>query len=152
PARAADLLPGAWRKGALDRTGTDLKTDGAQAGVPVLGVTVPEAMLVAEKLGGKLPSFAQWSKAVGAGDDTRPPRSGSARKGLASDQKNAPLPVERPPPDVSVHDVHQLTSNGQEWTRDTRRDDSPPSLFPPPASDPKVRIVGRSWDDPHLRV
>ena len=66
-------LPCPWGRGedkVKDFDGKVLGIDGTQEGVPVLGVTVPEAVLVAAELGGRLPTHAQYKKAVGArGDD-----------------------------------------------------------------------------------
>ena len=76
---ANDLLPGQWRKGAPElEPGPDgmpnrLGIEGDQTVVPVVGVTVPEAMLVAQELGGLLPTYKQWLKAVGAMGDGEPP-------------------------------------------------------------------------------
>ena len=56
------LAPGAWRK---DEDGTDLLIDGLDAALPVLGVTVPVPLLVANKLAEMLPTFQQWKKATG---------------------------------------------------------------------------------------
>src|SRR5579883_418439 len=60
------FAPGKWRK---DEAGNPLDLNGADADRPVLGVTVPEAMLVAQWLGGALPSLKQWQKATGVLED-----------------------------------------------------------------------------------
>lgn len=64
--RKASLAPGKWR---MDESGTPLGLNSADADRPVLGVTVPEAMLVAQWLGGSLPSLKQWQKATGVYED-----------------------------------------------------------------------------------
>ena len=43
--------------------------DGPDAELPVLGVSLPQAILVAEALGGSLPTYDQWVKATGAWED-----------------------------------------------------------------------------------
>jgi serine/threonine protein kinase len=133
---------GTWRKGAETVDGEFLGIDGDQAGVPVLGVTLPEAMLVADELGGRLPSILQWKKAVGAlNEDKRPGPAGAplllpdnlkgpakraeaaewmrkslAERNLALGLKYGPWPVAKQTTDVSFPwKVHQLVSNGQEW-------------------------------------
>lgn len=133
------FVPGEWKNGAWNmETKTRLGITGDQAGVPVLHVTLPEAMLVAGELGGRLPSILQWKKAAGAtGDDDK--RAGPAGDALidkklkgeaaAKDKRNqlidrnlalgltrGPWPVDRLTKDVSQPwEVHQLVSNGQEW-------------------------------------
>ncbi len=133
------FIPGDWRNGAVSIEGKGrLGITKLQEGVPVLHVTVPEAVLVAGELGGRLPTLLQWKKAAGAtGDDNK--RAGPAGdalidKGLkgeaeAKDKRNqlidrnlalgltrGPWPVDRPTTDVSrPWEIHQLVSNGQEW-------------------------------------
>ena len=75
--RNAAFVPREWRKGAVNFENTHLGIDGEQAGVPVLGVTIPEAMLVAGELGGHLPTVLQWKKALGVmGDGPQPGPAG----------------------------------------------------------------------------
>lgn len=152
--QAAGLLPGEWKKGAFDLNGENLGIDGAQQSVPVVNVTVPEAGLVADELGGQLPTAAQWAKAVGVRDDpTRtspagdPPHDfgGAAPKGLALGLDRGPWPVERATPDVSVHGLHQLISNGYEWTREAS-DGQVVNLFSPPLLRPRMVVVGQTWE------
>jgi serine/threonine protein kinase len=135
---------GTWRKGAETLDGDFLGIEGDQAGVPVLGVTLPEALLVARELGGTLPSILEWKKAAGAlnEDDNRPGPAGPplpplpqplraqdkreeaaewkrealAKRNLALGQKFGPLPVAKQTNDMShPWKVHQLVSNGPEW-------------------------------------
>ena len=153
--QAAGLLPGEWKKGAFDLNGENLGIDGAQQSVPVVNVTVPEAGLVADELGGQLPTPAQWAKAVGvrrrpdpdqSGRAIRPTTSaGRAPKGLALGLERGPWPVERATPDVSVHGLHQLISNGYEWTRETS-DGQVVNLFNPPLLAPRMAVVGQTWE------
>lgn len=60
------LIQELWRK---HEDGTPLDIDGADGERPVLGVTVPEAILVAEWLGGTLPTYQQWRKAAGVDEE-----------------------------------------------------------------------------------
>ena len=96
--QAASLLPGVWRKGAFDLNGDHLGIDGEQESVPVVNVTLPEAGLVADELGGQLPTRAQWEKAVGVRDDQA--RTSPAR-GLA--EGTGAGPEERPVAGRSSH-------------------------------------------------
>ena len=132
-----------WRKGAErnDKEETDpdfyLGIVDAQGGVPVLGVTFPEAMLVAQELGGQVPSLRQWQKAVGllnddirvgtVGDELKVPSDikGTKRqeyilqqlkeRNVALGLNAGPWPVEKRTGDVSHCDIHQLVTNGLEW-------------------------------------
>ncbi len=129
-----------WRNGAVNTEklptegGYYVGIEGLEAKVPVLGVTLPEAMLVAIELGGELPTSRQWKKAVGLlGDDPRPGPAGAALKPgteeaqrrelrdrkLALGLKSGLWPVETPTDDVSFCGIHQLASNGQEWLCET---------------------------------
>jgi len=159
PNRIQELVPEHWRKGArsIELKGKNLGIIDGQADVPVVSVTVPEAELVAEELGGRLPSYPQWSKAVGIGGE-KPVSSagpgpfklgGDTPDGLslALDLKNGPWPVASKTPDESVHGIRQLISNGFEWTRDSTVKDQSFKLFEPPENiDPKFYVVGQSWD------
>jgi hypothetical protein len=176
------LVPGEWRKGAVDLDtepndpGHRLGVAGPQAGVPVLGVTVPEAMLAAEKLQGQLPTYRQWLKAAGArGDDNRagpagpalaaPPeraderRKELARRNLALGLTRGPWPVEKRTADVSYCGVHQLVTNGQEWLG-TDESDRRFDLASLPAGESQAVVVGQgpnelyveTFADFHLRL
>src|SRR5262245_20772990 len=68
-ANAERLLPSAWRDDMIDTKGKALSQRDDWLDLPVIGVTVPQAMLVAEELGGLLPTYDQWRKAVGAMGD-----------------------------------------------------------------------------------
>lgn len=154
-AHANDLLPGKWKDGALTMLeGKVLNIDGDQRGVPVVNVTLPEAGIVAEELGGQVPTPAQWEKALGVRDDlTRsssagnPPHSYNeeAPRGLALALKRGPWPVDRKTLDVSIHGIHQLISNGFEWTRETT-DGTAINLFNVQTRPPRMTVVGQSWD------
>lgn len=152
--QANDLLPGTWKDGALSLAGQNLKIEGDQRRVPVLGVTMPEAEIVAEELGGQLPTLAQWEKAVGVRDDPvrgscvgDPPYTFNAPppQGIALGLAQGPWPVERQTRDMSTHGVHQLISNGFEWTRETT-DGKPINVFVVPTLRPKMTVVGQGWD------
>jgi formylglycine-generating enzyme required for sulfatase activity len=148
------LLPGKWKDGALTLKGEFLTIEGDQRRVPVLSVTMPEAAIVAEELGGQLPTPAQWEKALGVRDD--PARGSSAGdppftynepppRGLALSLTKGPWPVERKTLDVSIHGVHQLVSNGYEWTREAKNVE-PFNLFDRQTLTPQMVVVGQSWD------
>jgi serine/threonine protein kinase len=120
------LLPQRWRKPVRDGRGPD---------VPVVGVTFPEAVLVAEQLRGNVPTYEQWLKAVGmrdrgagglAGDSPGPAgpavegndderRTAIEGRGLALGLPTGPWPVSRETPDLSCFGIHQLVTNGEEW-------------------------------------
>jgi serine/threonine protein kinase len=123
-------VQGRWK---TDENMKELQLDGTDGELPVLGVTVPEALLVARKLGGSLPTFQQWLKAAGllednvtAGPagaplaDSLPPataREQLAKRHLALGLERGPLPVHDPNAagDVSrPWGIHQLVSNGRE--------------------------------------
>ena len=160
--RAARLLPGRWREGALRRdTGDSLGIDGPQADVPVVAVTMAEAAIVAAELGGDLPTHGQWLKATGMWDDrTRtspagdptlldlspaPPRT----QGIALNLLRGPWPVDRDQPDQSVFGIRQLISNGEEWTRETNSGRLL-NVFELPLPEPEVLVVGQSWDSDQI--
>jgi serine/threonine protein kinase len=160
---ATRLLPDAWRKDAIDTGGKPLSEREDWQDLPVVGVTVPQAILVAEELGGLLPTYEQWRKAVGAmGDGPRgdgpvgPPVKGTDEaakdelrtRGLALGLK-APQPVKERTKDVSFCGIHQLVTNGKEWiggdesTRRLRLLDTSPT-------DTYARVVGQSWVMPDV--
>ena len=140
-----------YRKEYSEDCPGDWKKNASPDDVPVLGVTVPEAILVAAELGGMLPIYSQWQKAVGVtGDDTRPGPAGEKEKpgekladrNLAVGIADGPWPVTKKTSDVSIHEIHQLVSNGVEWT-----DGEPKrfNLFDRPLTTPEVRFTGQSW-------
>ncbi|MEO2087872.1 MAG: protein kinase, partial [Gemmataceae bacterium] len=155
-AMTAALVPGKWRDGAIRNDGRPLGSAGAQDTVPVVGVTAPEAMLVAAELGGRLPTMKQWRKAVGAnGEDSRPGPAGEkerpdeqlSERPLALGLRDGPWSVTKETKDVSVHGIHQLTTNGFEWT-DGADDPQRIDLFASSAQVQNVPLAGQSWDIP----
>src|SRR5204863_6354120 len=91
--------PGRWRKGAPGDDGKDLGIDAGQGRLPVVGVTLPEAMFVAEQLGGLVPTLGQWLKAVGAlgdgeGDGPAIPGPNDARPQDFAGGLSEPWPVD----------------------------------------------------------
>ncbi len=175
-----ELLPGEWRKGAPDienhRLGIGQREGIAysQADVPVVAVTVPEATIIAEGLGGLLPTREQWLKAVGALDGKAPGPAGNdvtvpsdlldkpleraayrrnelRKRNLALALDNGPWPVSRLTSDVSTpdsrhpHKIHQLVSNGQEWSGQIE-DGGRVSLASLPAAERYVHLIGQAWD------
>jgi formylglycine-generating enzyme required for sulfatase activity len=155
------LLPEEWRKGAIDpeKTTEDKVAyrgiTGEMAGVPVVAVTFPEAMMVADALGGLVPTKKQWIKATGASEGNGDGPAGPAedendgvadirRRQLALAQ-SAPWPVARRTNDVSVFGIHQLVSNGYEWTRDTAGG-LPLDQIEETRLTPTMSIVSNGWE------
>jgi serine/threonine protein kinase len=153
------FVPGRWRTNA---DGKALKLDGPDSQLPVLGVTVPEAILVAEALGGSLPTFQQWLKAAGlleknvtvgpAGSALTPEQEAEPVEKLRELFKNrklalgladGPLPVRdsRTEGDVSRWGIHQLVSNGQEWLGENTAGRAV-KIVPVPKAPTYARIVG----------
>ena len=60
-----------WRYVNGDKDGKLLDINGADAELPVLSVTLPEAIFVAEQLNGKIPILWQWQKATGVLDGAK---------------------------------------------------------------------------------
>jgi hypothetical protein len=145
---------GQWRRGAAVGE-RDLGVDGERGKLPVLRVTVLEAQVFAELLGGRIPSVNQWFKAAGKGEGKRrgpfvdDPQAPNNFKGIAIGlAATGPRPVGTSERDVSVHGGRDFAGNGNEWTR---------SLVAPfddrevpieiRARVPKVYLVGRSFVD-----
>src|SRR5262249_52445367 len=57
----------------------------------------------------------------------------------------APWPVGKPTRDVSVYGIHQLVSNGLEWTGVDGRGQRV-TLFQPPAPKNYAKAVGHTWE------
>src|SRR5262249_15155593 len=99
-----------------------------------------------------VPSLAQWLKAVGAlgdgeGDgpgitDPKNPRSQVFAGGLS-----VPWPVDSPTADVSVHGIHQMASNGIDWTREIDKGGLL-NRFDKPVVPPGPRLRGQHWSMP----
>lgn len=154
PQTKKELLPGQWQEGALAHDGSQLGSKGTQDGVPVVGVTAPEAMLVAAELGGQLPTYKQWRKAVGAnGEDIRigpagvseVPDDNLTKHTIALGLKNGPWPITKETDDKSVHQIHQLSSNGFEWA-DKEDESQRIDLFAGAAQVQKLPVTGQSWE------
>jgi hypothetical protein len=138
---------------------------GTGADVPVLGITGPEAILVARRLGGDLPIYLQWQKATGylerkpvpppAGDrlteglDPETEKKRLEQRGLALGL-NAPVPVTAGSRDRSSWEIRQLVSNGEEWLGQLHPGTGYPrmTLFPdPPNPDDSMAYVGRAYHE-----
>ena len=165
PAIVKRYLPGDWREGAVVPDGEKTKPlgiDGDQAGVPVISVTAPQAILVAEELGGQLPTYQQWSKAVGAMEESKEPGPAGPEESrdpvtekpvedltlrpLALGLQAGPWPVVKQTKDMSVFGIHQLVSNGCEWTGG-EDETHHVKLFPLPSSTPPpLRTTGQAWE------
>lgn len=163
------LMPELWWK---DEDEQPLKLDGADADLPVLGITLPQALLVAQYLGGELPLYGQWLKATGlleagvvdgpAGPVLEPPpglkglellawkkEQFSSRK-LALGQPRA-LPVDDPRASGDVSQpwkIRQLVSNGPEWLGHTNARALRVSINPLPLGELQVLVVGQRAQDP----
>ncbi len=112
--------------------------DPAQAALPVVYVTFPEARCFAHFLGGELPTATQWDKAAGRYDGAAGPyRPGAPAKGLAiarNRTKLGPIAVGDADGDESVFGCRDMADNGREWTA-TGRDESIQPSGPLSASD-----------------
>ncbi len=153
------LFPEKWR---LDASGKPLAFNGPAGDWPVIGVTVPEAILVAEHLGGALPSFQQWVKAAGlledgAKDGPAGPIATEAdytpaffeKRKLALGRKE-PLPVRDPRAsgDRSSWGIFQLVSNGQEWLG--QKGDQRLTLRPLPSGPQWADVVGHGYHEAYI--
>jgi hypothetical protein len=167
--RGKGLTPGEWRKD--EDTGRVLVKekdggfiiDDADADLPVLGVTVPEAILVAQRLHGKLPLHSEWLKATGlldgapngpagavleplpkVGDLKRWKKDQFTTRRLALGQERAlPVTDALASGDVSRWKIRQLVTNGQEWLG--QADAQTPgrlTLLPLPTSEQQAIVVG----------
>jgi serine/threonine protein kinase len=143
----ARYLPGDWKK---DRTTFD--------GTPVLGVNGVEAILVAQELGGQVPTYDQWLKAVGAKGDGDPPGPAGPERHPGENlfERQPPLalgldgpwPVERVTADESKYGIHQLVSNGYEWA--DGRDDARRTRVEDLPSDHPLPLTGMTWELPEV--
>lgn len=163
------LAPGEWKRGARDyayksEDPEDPKNwiglEGDQAEVPVSGVTVPEAILVARKLGGALPGFRQWLKATGAYETSVDPPAG---KRLAEkltfeerrkefDTRDLALGRDRPFPvsrgkDISYRGIRQLVSNGREWLGQENPENDATRIALPTGEMISAAFVGQGYND-----
>jgi hypothetical protein len=120
-------------------------------------------MVVAAELGGRLPSHPQYLKAVGMSERDRardpagpagPDIEGSEnerraeieRRGLALGLQRGPWRVDKPTPDRSCFGIHQLVTNGAEWTADDIKHGGRLELESVvPGGDYEVRVVGTYW-------
>lgn len=155
PTGSEGFFPGDWKKGALNSDGEPLGVEGKQAGVPVVGVTAPEAIVVAEELGGVLPTYEQWLRAVdvpapGPAGEAEKPNEDLTQRPLALGLIDGPWPVDKPTKDRGVNGVHQLTSNGFEWTRTRLDNDRTVDLGTLPSFQLDLKLVGQPWDLPSV--
>jgi hypothetical protein len=142
---------GQWRRGAT-ADGRDLGIDGDRGKLPVMRVTVLEALVFADRLGGKLPTLKQWFKAAGKGEGNRkgpfaedPQKPGhfdDIAVGLAA---TGPWPVGKAERDRSVYGCRDMAGNGNEWTRDLTDGREVPVEVK--AVMPQVFLTGKSYLD-----
>ena len=155
PTGTEGFFPGDWKDGAPDADGKPLKAVGDQAGVPVVAVTVPEAIVAAEALGGVLPTYAQWRRAVETAGPWPPGPQESrgedlTQRPLALGLAAGPWPVATETKD-RINGVHQLTSNGFEWTRTAVEDATKPvTLADLPLVTFTIRKAGQNWTTPQV--
>jgi formylglycine-generating enzyme required for sulfatase activity len=106
-----------------------LGVDGDQRNVPVFRVTVTEAFLFAQWLGGKLPTKDEWERAAGMSRDIVGENENSTGpfEGTTADLTElavnlgltGPQPVGQAKRDVSRSSgCRNMSGNGFEWTRD----------------------------------
>jgi serine/threonine protein kinase len=151
----AKLVPDKWRTDENDKA---LDLAGADAALPVLGVTTPQAMLVAAELGGTLPRFNQWRRAaaldevIDQGPAGPPLKEGvdtfASRKLALGRIELKPIAVrdDLASGDVSKFGVRQLVSNGKEWLGENN-DGVALTLSPIPPGAVSARIVGQAHTD-----
>jgi formylglycine-generating enzyme required for sulfatase activity len=119
-----------WRQGAEIELPKDAKgrrqfsflAADKHPNLPVLGVTVEQAILLAHWLGGKLPTTLQWDTAAGRYEPN--PQDGPFKPGPGAEQQIAvnrkregPLAIGTSPADRSPYDCRDMAGNGLEWTR-----------------------------------
>jgi formylglycine-generating enzyme required for sulfatase activity len=110
-----------WKNGAL----ADRKPLGIADGqLPVMGVTVRDALRFARWLGGDLPSIQQWDKAAGANEPNRgegpyvaPWDKASKTQVAVNRGGEGPMRVGEAAGDVSPFGCRDMAGNGLEWTR-----------------------------------
>jgi serine/threonine protein kinase/formylglycine-generating enzyme required for sulfatase activity len=133
----------------------DLGVDGPYGKLPVMGVTVLEAQVFAERLGGRVPSESQLLKAAGkdeAGSGEGPykvdPKDPHSFKGIAINLiDTGPRPVGESEQDVSIYGCRDQAGNGSEWTRTLSKGVGEVPVANIGISMPRVRIVGNSIID-----
>jgi Protein kinase domain/Sulfatase-modifying factor enzyme 1 len=157
------LVKGEWEKGGWAASsnpdpnkdpflGVKGEFKGQQRGrFPVFRATVTEAHCFAQWMGGRLPGWAQWTKAIGcptsgAEDRRTAPVSGDPGDptDLVRPAEDGPWPVDWGKRDVSIYGCRQMATNGKEWTRDT----VDPQVTIPLAemlSAPQVYVIGESY-------
>jgi formylglycine-generating enzyme required for sulfatase activity len=107
-------FPNVWEKGGADGEGKDIGSNNDQ--LPAFRMTAAEAAVVAEWLGGKLPTPNQWKAAAGIDGGHLGPFQLPPEK-VARNQSGGPANVKAFPEDLSVHGVFDVAGNGREWTR-----------------------------------
>jgi hypothetical protein len=158
------LVPEMWRK---DENGAPLDINGVDANLPVLGVTLPQAILVAERLNGKIPTLRQWQKAAGVLEDgvlvgpAGAPLTALERKTAADVFRNRKLalglpkslPVTDPRAEGDVSKpwkIRQLVSNGREWIAQAPGPPVRLELDPLPDGQQFAIVVGKAADESYV--
>ena len=118
-------------------------------------MNIVEAILVAEELGGQLPTYDQWLQAAGANGNGPPPGPAGPERGAGEDLRQRPLalglrggpwPVGKPTTDVSVYGIHQLVTNGYEWC-DTDREGKRTNLRSRPSGSFQPRLTAVPYEE-----
>ena len=104
----------AWAAGP---TSSWAKLTGEKTTVVAVEVSLAEAVACADKLGGRLPTPAEWDAA--AGYSTRMPRPDLVVSGAGAVDSALPGDVFTPKRDVTSTGVSNMTGNGREWTSGT---------------------------------
>jgi formylglycine-generating enzyme required for sulfatase activity len=114
PKLEKQCFPQVWEKGGSGEKSDALGVDNNDW--PALRMTAAEAAVLAEWLGGKLPTPKQWIAAAGIDAGKYAPFELPPEK-VARNRSNGPAPVKSFPEDLSIHGVFDVAGNGREWTR-----------------------------------
>jgi len=147
---------GSWEKGAKLKDVPAAGIDGKKGKWPVVRVTLLQAFVFADLLGGRLPRKEQYLKAAGFEEANRP----GPFDGLPDDPAvlaelgvsrivDGPLPVHPPRPRAeSVHHIRDLGGNAKEWTRSLFDEHDPREVPLRELIDPAstlVRVLGHGY-------
>jgi serine/threonine protein kinase len=98
--------------------------------VPATGMTVAEAGTFArEKLGGRLPTPAEWDLAAGLPKATDPKAGVNLPGGVPWVNKDAPAPAKREQADLNEYGLYDMAGNGREWTCGVLNPGGPPPVI-----------------------
>ncbi len=141
-----------WKLGATP-SGTfkdqSLGVDGPRGRAPVYRVTATEAESFAEWMGGRLPTVKQYYRAAGSSGSQPPGVLSGDPHDLAIGLRTGPWTVDQWGRDEIPLGIHQLVTNGKEFTRSMLDGDDELPLGQMTAVR-YVRIVGRSYANTDL--